>query len=182
MKRFAALAFLSLAAVPSYALAGVQAVSCPGTHFVRVGGTEMRSTVIGLRNTDLENAATIERLTIRNAFGQIVHDSGPATSTPHPFNNAFPGGLNITVVPPGATYFLATSDIWGLNGIPGSGGNSQGFTLSITVESSKDGKADLLRVGTRLRSRERIETAAGVFEGAERSSNTGTCAEVKPTL
>ena len=178
MKRFAALAFVSLAAVPSYSLAGVQAVSCPGTHFVRDGGREMRSTVIGLRNTDLENPATIERLTIRNAFGQIVHDSGPATVTPHPINFSFPDGLDITVVPPGASYFLATSNIWGLNSIPG--GDAQGFTMSITVESSKEGKPDLLKVGTRLRSRERFD--APLREGAERSSNTGTCAEVKPTL
>lgn len=177
MKRFAALAFISLAAVPSYSLAGAQAVNCPGTHFVRDGGNEMRSTVISFRNMDLENAATIERLTVRNAFGEIVHDSGPATVAPHPFNNSFPGGLDITVVPPGGNYFLATSDIWGLNSVPGSGGNSQGFTMSITVESSKEGKADLLRVGTRLRSRTRLLTP--LSEGAERSSNTGTCVEIK---
>jgi len=181
MKRIAALAFLGLAAIPSLCLAGGSAVACPGAHFVRVGGTEMRSAVISFRNMDLENAATIERITVRNVSGQVVHDSGPATGTPHPPNNSFPGGLDITVVPPGGGYFLATSDIWGFDSIPGVGGNSQGFILSIAVESSKEGRPDLLKVGTRLRSRDRFVTPTGFAEGAERSSNTGTCAEVKPT-
>ena len=179
MRRFATLAFISLAVAPSYSLAGVEAVACPGAHFVRDGGREMRSTVIAFRNADLENAATIERITIRNVFGHIVHDSGPATGRPHPLNNSFPGGLDITLVPAGGNYFLATGDIWGLNSIPDADG-SQGFVLSIVVQFSKEGKPDLLKVGTRLRSRERFD--APLREGAERSSNTGTCADVKPTL
>lgn len=180
MKRIVASALFSLAVVPAYSFAKVEAVNCPGTHFVRAGGTEIRSTVISFRNTDLANPATVERITIRNAFGQVIHDSGPATSTPHPFNNAYTGdGRDITLVPPGATYFLVTSDIWGLNNIfPGTA--NQGFTLQITVQTSKQGKADLLVVGTRQRGRERVPTPTDFAEGMEHSSHAGTCIAVRP--
>lgn len=183
MKRIAAVAFAALAAVPLSAFARNEALTCAGVHFVRAGGTEMRSTVVGFRNADLENAATIQRLTIRNFFGQVVHDSGPATGTPLPLNGAFPGGFDVTVVPPGASYFLATSDIWGLNPIPGTGGNNQGFNLAITVEFSKAGKGELLMVGTRPRSRERFVSPEGVAsEGRELATNTGNCVGVRPTI
>ena len=100
----------------------------------------------------------------------------------HPFNSSFPGGLDIAVVLPGGGYFLGTSDIWGLDNNPGGDSNSQGFVLSITVESSKGAKADLLEVGTGLRSRERVATRTRVSEGAERFSNTDVCIGVKAIL
>lgn len=183
MKRIAAVSFAALALLPLPALAGTEALTCNASHFVAAGGAEMRTTVIGFRNADLENPATIERLAIRNAHGTIVHDSGPATGTPHPLSRAFPGGLDFTTVPPGATYFLTTNDLWGLFDVPGSAGPSQGFSMSVTVQYSKGGKADLLVVGTRLRGRDRVVSPEGfVSERQEHSSTPGSCVGVPSTI
>lgn len=183
MKGIAALSFSALALLPLSSLARNEALTCSASHFVAAGGAEMRSTVVGFRNADLANPATIERLTIRNAHGQIVHDSGPATGTPHPLSLSFPGGLDITTVPPGATYFITTRDLWGLFEVPGSAGPSQGFSMSVTVEYSKPGKAELLSVSTRVRGRERLTSPEGlVSERMEHSSTPGTCVGVKPTF
>jgi hypothetical protein len=177
MKRIVASALFSLAVVPAYSFAVVQAVNCPGSHFVAAGGSEMRTTVIGFRNADLANSARVMRITIRNAFGQVVHDSGPGTGTPHPFNNAYSGpGQDVTTVPPGASYFLATNDIWGLFDVPGTAGPGQGFSMQITVVTAKEGNADLLVVGTRTRGQERIATSTGGFtRGVEHSSTQRAC-------
>lgn len=183
MNTIAAVSFAALALAPLAAFAKTEAVTCSASHFVSAGGAEMQSTVIGFRNADLENPATIERLTIRNAHGTIIHDSGPATGTPHPVNNAFPGGLNITTVPPGATYFLITRDIWGLFDVPGSAGPSQGFSMSVTIEWSKAGKAELLSVGTRTRGRERLVSPDGfVSERMEHTSTVRPCVGVRPII
>lgn len=191
MKRIAALAFVSLAVIPLHSLARVEAITCPVSHFLRGGGTEIRTTAISLRNADLENAARVERLTIRNVFGAIIHDSGPAIGVPLPRNRSFasessPDGLDVTDVPPGASYFLTTTDIWGLASVPT--GNSSGFTMSATVQFSKEGKSDLFVVGVRQRSRDLFQTiplppeAPVFFEGAERSSNIAHCISVRPTI
>lgn len=178
MKHIAAVAFASLAVLPLSSLAGVSTTQCPFSHFQRLGGTEIRTSTLGFRNADLENPATIERITIRNAFGQIVHDSGPATGTPHPPSGAF-GGLDVTVVPPGANLFLVSNDLWGLENVPGAAGPSQGFSMSVWVQVRKEGKPDLLVVGSRQRSRDRIIGPTGIpAEGAERSTNIVHCARV----
>lgn len=181
MKRIAAIACISIAALPLTSFAGAEGVVCPFSHFVRAGGTEMRTSTLGFRNTDLVNPATIERITIRNTFGQIVHDSGPAIGVPHPVS-AVLGGLDITTVQPGAAPFLLSNDFWGLDNVPGPTGPNQGFNMSVTVEISKKGKAELLVVGSRQRSRDRFVDPDNnaVFEGAERSSNSVACVSVKP--
>lgn len=184
MKCLPAVALLMFTSLPLHGLAdSVQAVTCSGAHFVRAGGTELRSTGIVFRNADVANAVTIERLTIRSAYGQVIHDSGPAIGVPHPVNPDFSvdlaGGLDITVVPPGANYFLGTTHIWGVNNIPG--GLSQGFLLAVTVEASKAGRPELFAVETRVRSRELVAGPAGLVERAERSSDSGSCTSVKPT-
>ena len=118
MKRVAALCLSSLALVPAYSFAAGGTVVCDAVHFIRAQGTELRNTVINLRNLDLVNPTTVERITIRNTPGDVVHDSGPATNEDHPLNTDFTPGLNITVVPPGASYYIGTNHIWPAGVIP----------------------------------------------------------------
>jgi hypothetical protein len=172
---------LSLALAPAAVLAApkTQTLSCNVAHFVRAGGTEMRSASIAVRNNDLSNPATIERITIRNVFGAVVHDSGPAAGVLIPLNTDFAVPLDITTVPSGASYYLRTNHIWGNNSLPAAdGGNEAGQAMTAVVQVSKEGKEDLLVVRTRPRSRERIITPAGASEGAERSSDSGACTKL----
>lgn len=168
-----ALAFL---AFPTWA--GADTARCAVSHFVRVGGTEIRSTSISLRNFDPTHAATIERITIYDFFGRKVHESvAPA----HPINTDIPGGVDITVVPPNANYYLRTNHIWGNNSIPDLGdgfdGNARGFNMTAVVEFSKPGNPKLFAVGTNTRARDRFANPppGPVFEGAERAFSTGAC-------
>ena len=178
MKHFGAVAFASLAVLPLSSLAGVNTTHCPFSHFQRVGGTEIRTSTLGFRNADLANAATIERITMRNAFGQIVQDSSPATGTPHPPSGPF-GGVDVTVIPPGANLFLVSNDLWGLENVPGAAGPAQGFSMSVRVQVRKEGKADLLVVSSRQRTRDRVIGPSGIpSEGAERATNIVHCAPV----
>jgi len=166
MKRVAALCFSSLALLPAYSLAAGGTIVCSAVHFLRAGGTELRSTSISLRNLDLVNPTTVERITIRNAFGDVVHDSGPATGAPHPLNTDFSGGLDITVVPPGASYYIATTHIWGFGGIPDM--PESGQSMSATVRFSKEGNGALFAVGGENRTRQ-------APNGAERARDSSQC-------
>jgi len=130
----------------------------------------LRSTSISLRNLDLVNPTMVERITIRNAFGDVVHDSGPATeNNPHPLNTDFTPNLDITVVPPGASYYIATTHIWGLGGIPDV--PETGQSMSATVQFSKEGKAALFVVGGENRTRQ-------APNAAERARNSTQCTAV----
>ena len=165
----------SLALLPASGFAADGGVVCGAVHFIRAQGTELRNTVISLRNLDLVNTALIERITVRNAFGDVVHDSGPATSQPHPLNTDFAGGLDITSVPPGASYYIATNHIWPAGEIPPRDGVAlaeTGQNMAVTVQFSKEGKADLLQVSSISRTRERFGT------GAERARDGGACTQV----
>jgi len=126
---------------------------------------------------------TIERLTYRNFFGDVVHDSGPAIGVPHPLNADFTPPQDITVVPSGATYYLSTNHIWGNNPIPGPAGHAQGAGMSVVLEFSKAGAGDLVIVGSSTRDRQRffIFTPTGPIpvQGTELSRSAGTCADVK---
>jgi hypothetical protein len=179
MKRVAALCFSSLALLPAYSFAGGGTLVCSAVHFVRAeGGTELRTTVISLRNLDLVNSTTVERITIRNAYGDVVHDSGPATGQPHPSNTDFTPPLDITLVPAGANYYLATNHIWGINDIPPQTGQTPveaaqgGQNMSATVQFSKEGKPALFVIGGSTRSRDRFAPRA------ERSRGSIQCTEV----
>jgi len=154
-----------------------QTVFCGSSHHVRVGGAEQISTALNFRNADLVNAMTVDRITIRNVFGVVVHDSGPAAGTPHPLNTDFATPLDITVVPAGASYYLRTNMIWGNASLPpASGGNEAGQSMQATVQVTKDGKKELAIVGANVRARERITLPTGlVNEGAEHSRNGVNC-------
>lgn len=157
----------SLALLPAYSFAGGGVFVCSATHFVRAeGGTELRTTKISLRNLDLVNPTTVARITILNAYGDVVHDSGPATTQAHPLNTDFTPALDITVVPPGANYHLSTNHIWGSNDIPPQSGQTPleaaqgGQTMSAIVQFSKEGKSALFVIGGTVRSRDRFDPRA----------------------
>jgi len=142
---------------------------------VRNAGAELHSAAISVRNPDTAHAASIERLTIRNGYGDIVHDSGPAAGVAHPLNTDFTPPLDITVVPPGASYYLQTRHIWGLDGLPPSAGGAQaGFLMSATLEIAKANRKVPVFVGRRDTVRERPASAPPV-EGPERSSSAIAC-------
>jgi hypothetical protein len=159
--------------------AKTETFSCNVAHFIRDNGAELRSASILIRNADLVNSVNVERITIRNTFGNVIHDSGPAAGVAFPLNTDFVPALDISVVPPGATYYIRTNNIWGNNALPVSAGNNQaGQSMSATVQISKHGKKDLVFVSTRPRSRERLVTQTGAVEGAERSSDSATCVRI----
>jgi len=175
------LSALSLALAPAAVPAAprTQTLACNVSHFVRAGGTEMRSAAILVHNYDSTNPATVERITIRNVFGAVVHDSGPAAGPAIPLNTDFLTPLDITIVPPGASYYLRTNHIWGNNSLPAAdGGNEAGQAMSAVVQVSKEGKEDLLVVRTRPRSRERSLIAPVFPEGVERSSDSAACTKL----
>jgi hypothetical protein len=180
MKRMMLILLAGLVMAPSAAWAKTRAETCVVPHFVRNGGNELRSAVIIFTNADPRHTATIERFTIRNLFGDVVHDSGPAIGVPLPLNTDLSPPLDVTEVPPGATYYLHTRFVWGLDSIPGPGGNGQGFTMAATVEWSKKGDSDLFKISVRPRSRVRVQLSDGSFrEREETSSNDSLCFEVK---
>lgn len=167
-----------LAATPAWA--ATQVVRCDIAHHVRAGGTEIRSAALIFSNGDLTNPLTIERITIRDAFGEVVHDSGPEIDVAHPLNTDFTPPLDVTVVPPGATFYLKTTTLWGNNPVPVVNGNERGQSMSVTVTASKEGDPKLYRTHVRPRSRERLPNPDGSFrEGRELSSNDGVCFAVR---
>src|SRR5262245_14334825 len=122
-------------------------VTCAGAHYIRStndGGQEIALASIVVRNLNTTDSVTIQRLTIRDLFGNVVHDSGPDIGVPHPLTHAIVPPLDITTVPPGAVYFGQTIDIWGLDSIPA--GNQNGVGLSAIVKFSTPGRADLVDV------------------------------------
>jgi hypothetical protein len=158
---------------------GNETTRCSAAHFVRfvpsINVNELRQAVIHFSNGDLENPVVIERLTVRNAAGAVIHDSGPKIGVPHPLNTAFAPPLDITTVPPGATNSLGTFHLFGNGDVPG--GFAAGAALAITVEVSKPGKRRLFVVHTRESVRERILTPILTL-GAERSANAAHCFRV----
>ncbi len=183
MNRPILLLLASLLSVSTADAAQTTKVGCGAIHALRNSDSEILTGTISVRNIDLANAVTIERLTYRNFFGDVVHDSGPAIGVPHPLNADFTPPQDITVVPPGATYYLSTNHIWENNPIPGPAGNAQGGAMSVVVEFSKDGSRDLVVVGSGLRDRQRffIFTPTGPIpvQGTELSRDRLICVDVK---
>ena len=171
MKRPIALCLASLVFISTYAFAGGGSIVCGAVHFIRAAGTEARSTVISLRNMDLINIAIVERITVRDTFGDVVHDSGPATSQPHPLNTDYTPPLDVTSVSPGSSYYIATSHIWPSGALPTN--PEAGQNMAVTVQFSKEGNPALFTVEANSRTR---ETAA---PRAERARDTSKCNEVK---
>ena len=130
---------------------------------------------------DPVHAATIAGLAIRDGEGRVLAQFGPGTS-PLPLNTDFPstypGGRDITQVPPGGSVYLRSNHIWGNNGLPsGDAGNEVGQLMTATLAISKEGPRSHLAVSTTPRIRERVfNPTAGTFrEGETRSSSHTTC-------
>ena len=172
MKSTVALCFCTLMLVSAHGLAAGGTVVCGGVHFIRAAGTEARSTVISLRNLNLLTPAVVERITVRNAHGQVIHDSGPAAGTLHPANTDFSPALDITDVPPGASYYLATSHIWPSGELPAPDAEL-GQNLAVTVQFSTVDNPALFVVEANSRTR---ETAA---PRAERARDSNQCTRLK---
>jgi hypothetical protein len=187
MKWLKRLSIVGLLLIPALAAAKSEVIRCSASHFVRQAGLEIQFSIVAFNNGDLVNPATIERITVRDFDGSVIHDSGPEVGVPHPLSSGFFPLLDITQVPPGAIYTLATSDIWGFNSIPSvilpppGAILRTGTALSVTVKFSKNGKRDLFDVQGRRVARDRfINAGTGVASaGAERSSSGLNCFPVR---
>jgi hypothetical protein len=165
-------------AAPAVAASDVT-LYCGLSHFVRIGGTEQASAALVFHNADLKNAVTIKRLTFRNVFGAVVHDSGPAVGIAHPLNTDFAAALDVTVVPPGANYYLRTNHIWGNNPLPlAAGGNEGGQSMSVTVTVAKEGERRLFQLVVAPRIRERTFNGNSFVEGIEHSRSVSQCTRI----
>jgi hypothetical protein len=158
-------------------------LSCGGFHFVRTHFTpaEIYITSFGVRNVNPQSQVTIERLVLRDSFGTVLSDTGPAGLMPHPLNTDVPEGSplrDITIVPAGESRFIRTLHFpWGLGPVPGPTG--AGNLLHIDVELSTAGKVDLVAVGTSRSVLERLVNAVGgFFEAAERTRDSSSCIRV----
>jgi len=177
---------------PALAIADTIVFRCHAPHQVRELGpsggattppTELRFTVFSFTNGDLEHAAVIGRLTWRDAFGVVRHDSGPnsPTATPHPL--VF--GLNITTVPPGGAFTFATTTLWGLAHPPFAPPPASGLGIllpagSMTVEvSSERPRRFLVHARETVRQRITDPVTAPVSFGEERSSQTARCFRIR---
>lgn len=198
MRRLLTMLLLAgLLLVPTTGWAFTGKVRCTVSHFVRNMGADLRSASVIFNNGDPINPATIQRLTFWDFFGVVVHDSGPATAFPHPLNTDFPvtfllpvpvvGAVDITVVPPEATYYLRTNHIWGNGSIGGTSiGNERGQALSVVIEFSKDGDPKLFKAHVRPRMRQLVALLpppggpGGFREGSELSTNDSLCFELTP--
>ncbi len=148
-------------------------VLCGGVHTPRAGNTEIADTAISVRNatgTDVR----ITRFTFRDFFGNVAGDFGegadPATNLPT--NRDFSPPVDVTTVPPGASYYLATSHIFGTTFLPGPAG--AGNNISITVEFATEGDVDLAFVGGPLRVVELLGGLGG-GRGQEHSRSSIAC-------
>ena len=180
MKALKVLVLVAPLLLPAAAFADTETTRCYASHLVRgVSGDELLFTVIYFNNGDLEHPAVIERLTIRDDEGGVIHDSGPKTPTPHPLATGVVPPQDITTVPPGGVFPFSTTDIWGLNSIPlyqGRGNRS----LSVTVEVSKAGNPKLFMVHTRAIARQRFFLPTPPFGlGAERAISDTACFSVR---
>lgn len=184
MQRVFLLFLVGLFLVPSAADAATGKSICFSAHFVRFGGKELRETVFFWVNGNATKSVTIERLTIRDAFGDVIHDSGPAIGVPHPLNTDFDVDEDITVVAPNRGFYFKTVHIWGFNSIPDPNGipfNQLGFGGSTVVEFSTAGKAKLFRIWAQRRVRERIvdPISGNVRQGEEHTTALNECLSIK---
>ena len=175
-----ALIVVLTAVVPAHARGDIRVI-CGGVHTPKPQSSEMFDTAVSIRNENLQKPADVRitRVTIRDFFGNVVSDFGeaatPASSIPT--NKDIPPSFDfdITTVPPGANYYLTTTNIYGnffLPSPPGGGNN-----ISIALELSTSGDPDLVIVGGSLRVRELL--FLGGTQGTEHSRTGVTCQRVK---
>ena len=145
MKRIVVLLIggLFLASPAAWADKETRKVSCVSTHFFPNNGAQVRWVFLGFTNHDLDNEATIERITFRKGSnGVVLYDQGPNAVFPviDPPAPTF-AALNVTPVPPGEARGFSTITIFGLDTPPNPPGG-----LFAEVEWSKEGDENLFLV------------------------------------
>lgn len=164
MKRIVVILIAGLLLAPTAAWAGTGKVSCVSIHIFPNNAAQIRSAFFGFSNHDLENPATIERITFRDRNGVVLYDQGP--------NAAFPvgtpsfGALNVTPVPPGGARGVGTITLFG-DDPPGQG------PLMADVEWSKEGDEDLFVVRSIVVTFEAIPDGAGGIRGGNFATVNG---------
>lgn len=196
MKHLKSLIAIAVGLAPALASADNLKFRCGAPHFIRIAGlatpesggvapTELRLTVITFSNADLQNAATIERMTWRDADGVVRHDSGPKIRVPHPFTL----GRDITRVPPGGSYNTSTTSLgsppWFLNhpSFAPPPSELEGLFVtngSLTVEVSTRGPARLFTVYARETDRALVfdQMNNRISMGEERTSQSTSCVRI----
>jgi hypothetical protein len=155
---------------------------CGGVHTPKTQTAEMFDTAISSRNANLERPADVRitRLTVRDFFGNVVGDFGEAATpaTPIPTNKDIPPSFNfdVSTVPPGASYYLTTTNMYGNSFLPTPAGG--GNNISIAVEFTTNGDPELVFVGGSLRVRELLGGVGGT-QGQEHSRLGLTCQRLK---
>jgi hypothetical protein len=183
MKALKVWSLATLFLLPALGFANTDTTRCYAAHFVRGAppGDEMRFTVIFFNNGD-RDPAVVERFTVRDDEGNIIHDSGPKIGVPHPLANGPVPPQDITTVPPGGVFSLSTTDIWGFNNIPQYQGRGL-RSISVTVEMATSGDRKQVVVHAREIARQRFflptPPFAGTGVGAERAANDTACFPVK---
>jgi hypothetical protein len=157
-------------------------VECGGFHLVRVNApanlSEVFTTNISVRNRNPHESVSIERITIHDIFGNPVFDAGAAAGSEIPLNTDLTPPLDVTVVPPDASYYLSTKHIWGLLPLPT--GNQNGFNLSLRIQYSTSGRSDLVAVVGSNVVRQRVQVGPSAFiEGDEHTRVRQECQRLK---
>lgn len=180
MNRSASFLLLSIALFMATESAAVtERRLCAARHLTRSNGTELIYTVINLRNADAAAHVSIDRLTIRDYHGDIVHDSGPASPypTPHPQNEDVGIGIgDISFVPPQASYYFKTQHIWG----PYSFGPG-GYNMTVLIEFTTSGDPNLFLASADIVARELIppkKPPEKPTEGSGRFFDSAACTKV----
>jgi hypothetical protein len=179
--------------LPAVAFADTLTFRCHAPHQVRDLGpagpglppppTELRFTVFFFANGDLEHGAVIKRLTWRDGFGTVRHDSGPNSPTAMPHPLVF--GVNITTVPPGGNFIFATTTLWGLAqppfAPPPSVGSGTFLTAgSMTVEvATENPRLFVVNARETVRARRTDPPEVPVSFGEERSSQVARCFRIR---
>lgn len=164
--------------LPTLGFANTQTTRCEAAHIVRPGANEIRFTVIFFNNGD-RYPAVVERFTVRDDAGNIIHDSGPKIGVPHPLSRAPIPPQDITTVPPYGTFTLSTLDLYEFNDVPQYVGRGN-RALSVTVDMATPGNPKGVVVHTRQFARERLvnPTTGMVVLGAERALTQTACFRV----
>jgi hypothetical protein len=157
-------------------------VICGGGHTSKTQTAEMFDSTVSIRNANLEHPADVRitRLTIRDFFGNVVGDFGDAATPagPIPTNKDIPPSFDfdVTTVPPGASYYLTTTNIYGNNFLPSLPGG--GNNISIALEFTTTGDPELVVIGGSLRVRELLGGVGGT-QGQEHARLGITCQRLK---
>ena len=148
MRRVGVFLLGGLLLAPTAAWAGEKTgkVSCVGVHVTPNLGAQIKFQFLGFTNHDLENPATIERITFRDSDGVVLYDQGPNADFPFGAPPSF-GDLNVTPVPPGGHRVVNTITIFGFDAV--------GLMLA-EVEWSKEGDENLFLVRSLVIVAERI--------------------------